>query len=143
MKVSANITESPADGVFQLPQGLVGFSGYKSFEIFYKTEELPFCWLRLNGPESSDPIHFVVIDPTGVIAEYEPELFDEDAAALGITDGAQAALFNIVTVKDGPSPEATVNLVGPIVINRETGQARQVILANYARFSAHHPLVVN
>lgn len=140
MKVASNLTESPVNGLFKLPQGLVGFTAYKSFEVFYKPEELPFCWLRLNGPE---PVHFVVLDPTGVIPEYEPELFDEDAQALGITDSAQAAIFNIVTVRDGQPPSATVNLVGPIIINRESGLARQVVLANYTRFSAYHPLVIN
>lgn len=140
MKVASTITETPANGLFQLPQGLVGFPRHKSFEIFYKPEELPFCWLRLNGPE---PLHFVVVDPTGVIPDYEPELFDEDAAALGIVDSAQAAIFNIVTVNNSTPPSATANLVGPIIINRGTGVARQVVLANYTRFSAHHPLVIS
>lgn len=139
MKVVSPNDASPTTGAFQLPQGLVGFPAHKSFEILYNPEELPFCWLRLHGPEV---IHFVVLDPTGVVPDYEPELFDEDAEALGITSGEQAAIFNIVTVKDGPSPSATVNLVGPIIINRETGVARQVVLSNYHRYDAYHQLVL-
>lgn len=140
MKVLSTPDHVPASGLFQLPSGLVGFPRHKSFEILYNEEELPFCWLRLHGPE--DPIHFVVIDPTGVIPDYEPELFDEDAEALGITSGEQAALFNIVTVSNGANASATVNLVGPVVINRETGQARQVVLSNYHQYSAYHALVI-
>lgn len=140
MKVASTSIETPPDSLFQLPHGLVGFTGYKTFEIFYKPEELPFRWLRLNGPEA---LHFVVVDPSEAVADYEPELFDEDASALGITRSDQAALFNIVTVNSTMPPSATVNLVGPIVINRETGMARQVVLANYTRYSAHHSLVIN
>jgi flagellar assembly factor FliW len=34
-----------------------------------------------------------------------------------------------------------VNLLGPIVVNRRTRVGRQLVIANYSRFSAHHPLV--
>lgn len=140
MKVASPLDTLPANGLFKIPHGLVGFGDYKTFEIFYNEEELPFCWLRLHGPET---LHFVIVDPVGLIPGYEPELFDEDAGALGIVDSAQATIFNIVTVKDGDTPAATVNLVGPIIINRESGVARQVVLANHTRYSAHHPLVIN
>lgn len=142
MKVVSSIESVPTAGLYQLPQGLVGFPQHKSFEILYNEEELPFCWLRLFGPSDEDPIHFVIIDPTGVIPEYEPELFDEDAQALKISSGDQAAIFNIVTVKEGVNASATANLVGPIVINRETGIARQVVLSNYHQYSAYHNLVI-
>ena len=44
--------------------------------------------------------------------------------------------------RDSPL-EATVNLVGPVIINRRTGIGKQVVLANHGRFSAHHPLLGN
>jgi flagellar assembly factor FliW len=31
--------------------------------------------------------------------------------------------------------------VGPVIINRRTGLAKQVVLANHTRYSARHPLV--
>lgn len=140
MKVLSALDTNPTQGEFQLPHGLIGFKEFRSFEIFYQQEELPFCWLRLKGPEV---LHFVVIDPMGVIPDYEPELFDDDAGFLGIESSEDASVFNIVTVSDGDPPSAVVNLVGPIVINRKTGRAKQVVLANYHRYSAHHPLVMN
>jgi flagellar assembly factor FliW len=39
--------------------------------------------------------------------------------------------------------EATVNLVGPIVVNRRTRVGRQLVISNYSRYSAHHSLVEN
>jgi flagellar assembly factor FliW len=90
------------------------------------------------GPESVD---FVVIEPTGLIPDYELELFDEDAAFLEIADAADTLVLNIVTVSRAQPPTATVNLVGPVIINRRTGLAKQVVLANHTRYSARHPLV--
>ncbi len=135
--VIAASPEAPPAFELRFATGIVGFPDHRRGEIFHLPDQLPFQWLRLHGPA---PLHFVVIDPCGIIPDYAPELFDDDAAALGITTAADALLFNIVTVRDQPSA-ATVNLVGPIVVNRHTGAARQVVVANHSLFSARHPLV--
>ncbi len=143
MKVSPELYPTELDTPkqqLQLPDGLVGLPEYKSFEILSIPDQLPFLWLRLHGP---DPLHFVVIEPGGIIPDYELELFDEDAAFLGITDSSEAMVLNIVTIKNGSPGGATVNLAGPLIINRNTGMAKQCVLANYSRYSAHHPLVAN
>jgi flagellar assembly factor FliW len=141
MKVLA---ESPAPAAdvppaieLRFSTGIVGFPDHQRGEIFHLPDQLPFQWLRLHGPA---PLHFVVIDPSGLIPDYAPELFDDDAAALGIATADDALLFNIVTVRDHPAP-TTVNLVGPVIVNRHTGAARQVVVANHALYSARHPLV--
>jgi flagellar assembly factor FliW len=49
-------------------------------------------------------------------------------------------VLNIVTLaQDG---RATINLKGPIVINRKTLVARQVVPVNALHFNLHHPLPV-
>jgi len=144
MKVSPEIypneQETPTAQQFRLPAGLVGFPEYGSFELHYVADQLPFVWMKLIGP---DTLHFVVIEPGGIIPDYELELFDEDAEFLGISDSADALVLNIVTVKNTVPATATVNLAGPIVLNRHTGIGKQCVLANYSRYSAHHPLVEN
>ena len=143
MKVSPEITPTDLDAKSQslrLPEGLVGFPEYKTFELLFEPEQLPFIWLRLHGP---DLLHFVVIEPGGIIPDYELELFDEDASSLGLSSPADAMVLNIVTVKPAQQASATVNLAGPIVLNRRTGIAKQCVLANHGRYSAHHPLVDN
>ena len=122
----------------ELPAGIVGFSEYKQADLFAVPEQLPFRWLRLLGPE---PVHFVVIEPGGLVPDYVPELFDDDAAALGLESADDAAVLNIVTVSRTEPATATVNLVGPLIINRRTGIARQVVLSNHSRYSARQPLV--
>lgn len=144
MKVSPDIYPSDLDSdtarSLSLPEGLVGFEEYKSFELLSVPDQYPFLWMRLKGLDTLD---FVVIEPGGIIPDYEVELFDEDAALLGLATPEDAIVLNIVTVRHGINASATVNLVGPVVINRRTGRARQCILANYARYSAHHPLVAS
>jgi flagellar assembly factor FliW len=143
MKVSTDLPPSEhnrgaAPQRFTLPEGLVGLPQHKSFEVVQVPDQEPFMWLQLQGP---DPLNFVVLEPQGIIPDYELELFDEDAEFLGILDSADALVLNIVTLRNNNPAEATVNLAGPIIINRHTGVAKQCILANYFRYSAHHRLV--
>jgi flagellar assembly factor FliW len=141
MKVSPELltTDNACGNLIRLPHGLIGFPNHQSFELLYQPDQLPFRWLSLRGP---DPVHFVVIEPGGIIADYEPELFDEDANFLGIADPADVLVLNIVTVSRTEPVTATVNLIGPIILNRRTGIAKQVVLANHSRYNARFPLVV-
>ena len=140
MKVSAELTMAPAPvEEIQLPDGLVGFPDYQRFTVQYQEDQLPFCWLRLFGP--ADELHFVVIEPGHVLPDYEPELFEEDAEWLELNDSSEALVLNIVTVVHGAQASATVNLTGPVIINRRTGKAKQVVLANHGNYNARHPLV--
>lgn len=133
--------DAPSANSFALPSGLIGFEQYKQAELLYQTDHLPFLWLKLIGP--GDPIQFVVIEPGGIIEGYEPELFDDHAQTLGLNNPAEAMILNIVTLKRQTPLEATVNLIGPIVINRRTRVGRQLVISNYSRYSAHYSLVEN
>ena len=143
MKVLPELSISPLDTIaanaFSLPQGLIGFADYSRAELLYLPDHLPFLWLKLSGPVGS--VNFVVIEPGGIIPGYELEIFDNDAEALDITDPAETMILNIVTVQRQNPLHATVNLVGPIIVNRRTRIGRQVVIANYSRYSARHVLV--
>jgi flagellar assembly factor FliW len=124
---------------FTLPQGIIGFRDYTQAELLYLPDHLPFLWMKLsNGRES---VHFVVIEPAGLIPDYTPELFDDDAAGLDLRDGGEAMVLNIVTLEQQRPLEAKVNLIGPIIVNRRTKIGRQLVISNYSRYSAHHALV--
>ncbi len=142
MKVIADITpidfESPPTNEIILPNGLIGFSQYQRAELLYMPDHLPFLWMRLHGP---DTIHFIVMEPGGLIADYEPEIFDDDATQLGIENPAEAMILNIVTLRQQQPIDASVNLVGPIIVNRRTRISRQLVISNYSRYSAHHALI--
>jgi len=145
MKVIPNITPvdfgAPAANEIILPQGIIGFSAYQRAELLYMPDHLPFLWMRLHGQEPNESVHFIVMEPGGLIADYEPELFDEDAQQLGISDPSEAMILNIVTLRQQQPVDATVNLVGPVIVNRRTRIGRQLVISNYSRYSAHHPVV--
>lgn len=133
--------DAPSSNTFTLPSGLIGFEQYKQAELLYQADHLPFLWLKLIGPV--DSLHFVVIEPGGLISDYEPELFEDHAQTLDLNNPAEAMILNIVTLQRQSPLQATVNLVGPIVINRRTRVGRQLVISNYSRYSSHHSLVEN
>ena len=121
----------------RLPMGILGFEQMKDYLLIANPAEEPFRWLRVKD----DPrVAFVVIEPFLIAPDYHPDIPQPDVEFLGLTAPTDAALLNIVTLH-GPN-RATVNLKGPVVINRNTGIGKQVILANAADYSVQHPLPV-
>jgi flagellar assembly factor FliW len=133
--------DTPPSNEILLPQGLIGFSSYKRAELLYMPDHLPFLWMKLHGP--ADHLHFIVIEPGGIVPGYEPEIFDEDAEQLDLRNPAEAMILNIVTLKSQNPVEATANLIGPLLVNRRTRIGRQLVISNYSRYSANHLLVEN
>lgn len=133
--------DTPPANEIILPQGLIGFGAYKRAELLYLPDHLPFLWMKISNPDSADCLHFVVIEPGGIVPGYEPELFEVDVEHLGIKSPADAMIINIVTLQRQSPVEATANLIGPLVVNRRTRIGRQLVISNYSRYSAHHPLV--
>ncbi len=131
--------ESPDANAFTMPHGLIGFANHHQATLHYQTDHLPFLWMKLQGPDA--PVHFVVIEPGGIIPGYAPELFADDAFALDLADPADAMVLNIVTLRQQNPLDATVNLIGPIIVNRRLRIGRQIVISNYSRYSAHHALV--
>lgn len=131
--------DQPVANRFTLPQGIIGFRDYTHAELLYLPDHLPFLWMKLSN--GRDTVHFVVIEPAGLIADYTPEVFDDDAAQLDLRDSSEAMVLNVVTLEQQRPLEAKVNLIGPILVNRRTKIGRQLVISNYSRYSAHHPLV--
>jgi flagellar assembly factor FliW len=122
-----------------LPNGLIGLMDLKRFELVSARESQPFLLLRSLD---TTPIEFVVIEPHGIFPDYPIELSDEDARELGLASAEDNPLIlNILTIRSMNPQKVTANLVAPIVINRQCGTGRQVVLANYSRYSTTYPLI--
>lgn len=121
--------------VVKMPDGLLGFERIKQFELLCSPEEAPFCWLQaLDDPTVS----FLVLSPFLALPAYQPDLSATDVDRLGLENSEDALIFNIVTMhRNGPP---TINLKGPIIINRHTLLARQVIPTNAADYAVQHPV---
>ena len=70
-------------------------------------------------------VRLFVLDASVHLPDYAPELTDDQATALGITDPADALLLVVATPGDDGT---TVNLLAPIVAHATTGRAAQIIL---------------
>ncbi len=126
---------------FTLPKGLIGFPDETKFELLVNAEELPFMWIRAAERHE---LGFIVIEPAQILSDYLIEIADDDAASLDIESEDEALILNIVTLRNGEDIEsATVNLVGPILLNRSTMEGKQVIVSNHMKFSTKHPILTN
>jgi len=121
----------------RLPAGLLGFEKIKDYLLIANPKEEPFRWLRMK---SNPSLAFIVIEPIFVLPDYQPDIPQADVDFLELSSPDDALVYNIVTLH-GPK-HATANLKGPVVINRRTGVAKQVVLANATQYSAQHPLPV-
>ena len=122
----------------EFPQGLVGLPDAKVATWQKVPDQEPFMWLSFEG--LAEPINFLVIEPNGFVRNYSPELFDQDSDELEITASGDAFVLNIVTLRDTVPATASVNLTGPIIVNRRTLQAKQVVISNYMGYRAPYIL---
>lgn len=122
------------ENIVTMPLGLLGFEHVKKFILLSNPEEEPFMWLQMIDNANQG---FVVVSPANVLPEYAPDISTQDVEFLGIRSPGDALLLNIVTVR---GQEATVNLKGPIVVNRTTLVAKQCIPVNVASFSLQQPV---
>ena len=122
-----------------LTNGLIGFPEEREFELLVNAEELPFMWIRAKNRKE---LGFVVIEPTHFVDNYEVEISDDDAKELEISSANDALILSIVTIRDSENIEsATANLVGPILLNRNTQLGKQIIVSNHMKYSTKHPIL--
>ena len=124
-----------------LPFGLIGLRHLNVFELEPPEESGPFQVLRALVAEGESPMEFVVIAPSNLLDGYKIALRDEDVESLQIVDPSSAMVLNIVAIHSHEPQHVTVNLVGPIVVNRHTLIGQQVIIENSSDFSVEHVIV--
>ena len=108
-----------------LDAGLPGFPGAHRFRLGRWGDSAgPFRLLEcLDLPG----LAFVVVPPEGFFPGYAPEIDRATADRLGLVEPQDALVFVIVTL--GPTPyDATVNLLGPLVVNSRSRLAAQIVL---------------
>ncbi|MBN2059009.1 MAG: flagellar assembly protein FliW [Deltaproteobacteria bacterium] len=126
--------------VIHFPDGLPGFLEQKDFVILEHKTGSPFCWLQsLTHPD----LAFVITDPHVAYPSYLSDLSAEDRYHLHQEENEEDIfIFTLVTIPPGKPKEATVNLLGPIVINTGSGTGKQVILS-HSGYNHRHPLILS
>mgnify|MGYP002402034198 CR=1 FL=1 len=124
-----------SETVIHLPSGLLGFERNKKYLLMSNPSEEPFHWFQVIDDPS---ITFLVVSPFEVLPNYQPDISAEDVRFLQLDKQEDAFLLNIVSLR--PNGRSTLNLKGPIVINRFTLIGKQVVITNAAEYSVQHPL---
>lgn len=125
--------ELDVDKVWTFPQGILGFSEEKKFAVVPYKPDSPFSFLQSVSEPS---LTFLVVSPFDFFKDYEFEFNDQVAEELGVGQNNAPQIMNLVTLIDKPE-DMTVNLLAPIIINRETRQAVQIVLEQQTYTTSH------
>jgi flagellar assembly factor FliW len=118
------------------PTGLPGFPGERRFALVR--------WGAFEGPYSlmvdldNPDVRFLVMPPYVFFPDYVVDLDDAIAAKIHLDKAENCLLLVIVTLGSTPE-EATANLLGPVVVNLETREGVQAVLAE-SGYSTRVPL---
>lgn len=125
------------ENIIKMPLGLMGFEHIKQFVLLSKPDEAPFGWLQVVGDAN---LAFLVVSAFDVLPGYQPDVSDEDARFLGLEGPEDALVYGIVTLR---GTQGTVNLKGPVILNRRTLVGKQVVIMNAAEYSLQQPLAAH
>lgn len=126
-KERGGTTASSEPPVISFSSGLPGFPDAHHFTLASLGKGMdPFCRLVCKDQRG---VEFVAVAPEALFADYKVRIDDDTAAELGIRDTNGILVLNIVTLPaPGHTEKPTINLLGPIVINKQTLAARQIVL---------------
>lgn len=135
-----DIEQSPDCGTdlveIHFAAGLPGFPACHTFQLApWGNAESPFMMMVCND---SPDVGFVVVSPWVFYPDYNFDIDDATTVRLGLVEPTDCVVVCIVTLRDKPE-DATVNLLGPIVINRFTREACQAVLPS-AHYNVRTPI---
>jgi len=120
------------------PSGLIGLPNLTRFQLIVDPKLYPLVVLRHLGEEELD---YMAVDPSIVLKTYSMVIPDADAEELGISpDGECPIILNIAIVHPTNPKKATANLQSPLIINRQTGVGKQILLENCSSYAVDHEL---
>ena len=118
-------TEAAIASEITFAGGMPGFPTARRFVIDpWGDDDSPFMLLAcLDDPD----LAFVVVPPWPFYPEYDLNIDDSTVERLDLRTPDEALVVSIVTIGD-EAKDSTLNLLGPIVVNRRSGAAAQVVL---------------
>ncbi len=121
--------------VLTLVEGMLGFSECNRYVLMDDEIGEPFMWMQsLDIPS----LAFVVIDPAAILPSYHFSVKKEQIKALETDNVDDLQVYVIVTMAANIL-DVTVNLQGPLVLNKKKRVGQQIVL-NDPNFSTRHPL---
>ena len=104
--------------------GIPGLEQYKKYILLPVEESYPIVWLQ--SLEDSG-ICLPVINTFKVLPNYVFDMDESDVKALDLKSPDDLHVLSVVVIPEDIQG-MTVNLAAPIIINTETGKAKQIVL---------------
>ncbi|MEO5362011.1 MAG: flagellar assembly protein FliW [Magnetococcus sp. DMHC-8] len=123
------VLEFKEEEIIILNEGLLGFPMSRRFLLFPYGENSSFFWLQ-SVDEAE--IAFIVVNPFDFFVNVEFQIQDEDAQALQLEHPEEVEIFTLVTIPEGRPEEMRTNLAGPVVVNTQNRQGRQILVKEYS-----------
>ncbi len=115
--------EISEDKIIHFPNGIIGFENHKKFALIQNANYKPFCWLvSLEANNFAIP----VVNPFLLIKEYHKKFPKELIEELKENDSHYEVLC-VVNPK-GNNGFVTLNLKGPILIDYQRKEGKQIVL---------------
>jgi flagellar assembly factor FliW len=100
-----------------------GFPAHREFALVRLNDDgLLYALTSVDDPE----LRFLVAPPEPFFPDYAPEIANEVFAALNTRDPDRLLLLAVITAG---VDETTANLLAPIIVDRDTMRAVQVVLS--------------
>jgi flagellar assembly factor FliW len=100
-----------------------GFPGHREFVLVRLNDDgLLYAFTSIDNPE----LRFLVAPPEPFFPDYAPEIENSTFAALNTKDPDRLLLLTVITASEN---ETTANLLAPIVVDRDSMRAMQVVLS--------------
>lgn len=100
-----------------------GFPSHRDFVLVRLNEDgLLYAFTSIENPE----LRFLVAPPEPFFPDYAPEIENAVFAALNTKDPDRLLLLTVITAGER---ETTANLLAPIVVDRDSMRAMQVVLS--------------
>ena len=123
--------------VIRFEEGVPGFEHLTRFLISSSEEHEPFHWMHsLDDPD----LKFILVNPMLIHQTYDPKITKSHVSDLNLKEESDILMYVIVTMDQLEFSKSTANLLGPIIVNIRTRQARQILLDDM-RYSTKHPIL--
>lgn len=123
--------------IIKITGGILGFEKHEDYVLVPFNEDNPLSFLQSVDQST---LAFIVVNPMEFFVDYEPDVPDADLKDIKITNPEQAVLVSLVSIPEKVE-DMTVNLIAPIVINKDTKIGKQIVLQDQ-EFGTKHRLII-
>lgn len=121
--IGATVTDSALDmPIIDMAVPMPGFPAHQQFVLVRLHDQgLLYAFTSIQDPE----LRFLVAPPEPFFPDYAPEIENEVFAALNTKDPDRLLVMVVITAG---VDETTANLLAPIIVDRDSHRAMQVVL---------------